>query len=133
MLSGRADPSTFFREGTVTPFPFKSGDCPHYRLSGRVGAPGAFTSAPRRAASRSGGPRRGAASRAGIHFIVLDGLEGPRHNQIVVPRQAFDTPGKLRYVVVDRSAGDARNASLVEVPWPADRTFEDAFPPPAAK
>jgi len=64
----------------------------------------------------------------GKRSIVCDGLEGPIHQDVLVPEHFYDVPGKLRYVVVDKAAGGADNeARLVEVDWPADRTWEDAF------
>jgi len=68
------------------------------------------------------------ASRGDDSVVVCDGVEGPPHSEVVIPRQATDLPGKLRYVAVDKVTGkEERKAVLVEVDWPADRTWEDAF------
>ncbi len=63
-----------------------------------------------------------AAERGKDKFIVCDGLEGPAHERMIVPERPADKEGKLRTVVIDKA-----EASLVEVDWPADRTWEDAF------
>ncbi len=82
------------------------------------------------------------ATRAGNTFMVVDGVELAPHAQIVVPTLACDVPGKLRYVVVEAEVyadpakplaeESTRAASLVEVDWPAEGTWEDAFKTPAA-
>ena len=63
-----------------------------------------------------------AAGRKGEKFMVCDGVETPAHATVLVPEHFDAVPGKLRYVVIDKD-----QASLVEVDWPADRTWEDAF------
>jgi WD40 repeat protein len=64
----------------------------------------------------------------GKRSIVCDGLAGPVHDDVLLPEHFYDAPGKLRYVAVDKMAtGDDKQASLVEVNWPTDRTWEDTF------
>ena len=61
-------------------------------------------------------------------FIVCDGREGLPHAQVIVPARAADVPDKLRYVVVDDDkASGKRKASLVQIDWPTDGKWEDAF------
>ena len=72
-----------------------------------------------------------ALARAGESMrMSLDGRLAPVHQQILVPSRWDTVPGKARYVAIDKN-----DASLVEVDWPKDRTWEDAFkpPPPPAK
>jgi hypothetical protein len=64
----------------------------------------------------------------GKRSIVCDGLAGPIHEDVLVPEHFYDVPGTLRYVVIDKAAvGEEGEAWLVEVDWPADRTWEDTF------
>ncbi len=63
-----------------------------------------------------------AAARGKDKFVVCDGVEGPPHERLMVPERACDIPFKMRYVVIDKD-----EASLVEVDWPTDRTWENAF------
>ena len=58
----------------------------------------------------------------GRHRVVVDGLRGPSHARILMPGRWDAVPGKLQYLVVG-----TKRASLVEVDWPTDRTWEDAF------
>jgi hypothetical protein len=68
------------------------------------------------------------AGREGKKLIVCDGLESPAHENVLVPERRCDAPGKLRYVVIDKAKdAEETEASLVEVDWPADHTWEDAF------
>jgi len=46
-------------------------------------------------------------------FIVIDGLEGPKHVFVKIPEKPCEVKGKFRYVV-----GDGKKAWLVEVDWP---------------
>ena len=48
-------------------------------------------------------------------FLRIDGIEGPPHDWIMIPRHHSRTPGKFRYVV-----GDGNEAHLVETDWPKD-------------
>ena len=54
--------------------------------------------------------------------ILCDGLQSPEHEQLLVLQRYGDAVGRLFYVVIDKE-----EASLVEIHWPADRTWEDAF------
>jgi len=56
--------------------------------------------------------------------MVIDGLEGPPHLEVLIPKKWDAAPGGLRYVAVEKD-----RAWLVEVDWPAGRTWEDAFKP----
>lgn len=53
---------------------------------------------------------------------AADGIPGPTHSRITVPRQFEKTPGKLRYVAMDLTL-----VTLVEVDWPKGRSWKDAF------
>lgn len=53
--------------------------------------------------------------------------QGPPHGEVLVPERFDEVAGKVCYVVIDKD-----EASLVEVDWPADRTWEHAFKPAAA-
>ena len=66
----------------------------------------------------------GVVRRADGDRVVCDGVEGPAHRQVLIPVNYALVPGKLRYAAVDGA-----EASLVEVDWPAGRTWEDAFKP----
>lgn len=55
-------------------------------------------------------------------LVIVDGVEGPEHDDLWLPESFRCYPEKLRCVVADR-----REVSLVEVDWPADRTWQDAF------
>ena len=61
-------------------------------------------------------------ARRGSAYTVIDGVPGPVHSHVMVPEPFAKTPGKLRYVAVDLTL-----VALVEVDWPADRTWEDGF------
>ena len=54
--------------------------------------------------------------------VVCDGVDGPPHQRVLIPQNYGLVPGKLRYVAIDGA-----EASLVEVDWPKDRKWEDAF------
>ena len=59
--------------------------------------------------------------------MVCDGLMGPRHRHLWVPKNFLKYPKKLRYVVADRN-----HAWLVEADWPKDRNWTDDLKAPAA-
>ena len=67
-----------------------------------------------------------AAGRGNNKFVVCDGVEGPPHERLMVPERPFEVVAKLRYVVIEKA-----EASLLEVDWPADRIWENAFSPSA--
>lgn len=67
-----------------------------------------------------------AAVRGNDKFVVCDGVEGPPHERLMVPERPFEVASKVRYVVIEKA-----EASLVEVDWPADRLWENAFRPAA--
>ena len=56
--------------------------------------------------------------------MVCDGLTGPRHARIWLPKNFLKYPKKLRYVVADRG-----HAWLIEVDWPKDRDWTHDLKP----
>ena len=57
-------------------------------------------------------------------FIVIDGLEGPKHFWVQIPEKPCKVKGKFRYVV-----GDGKSAWLVEVDWPKNLDWTNGLKP----
>ena len=53
--------------------------------------------------------------------LLIDGVEGAAHARVIFPDEAVTKKDRLRCVVID-----GEDASLVEVDWPADTTWENA-------
>jgi hypothetical protein len=71
-------------------------------------------------------------ARDGQATMTLDGIPSPDHARVAVPERFDVFPGKVRYVVFDKT-DDAKEfaATLVETDWPKDRAWEARFAAPA--
>jgi len=65
------------------------------------------------------------ATRGDKQFIVIDGVEGPRHVFVRIPDKPCEVEGKLRYAV-----GDGKQAWLLEVDWPKDLDWTNGLDQP---
>ena len=72
-----------------------------------------------------------AVARGGKKLLVCDGIEGPEHDEILIPERFADVPGKLRYVTIDAGKETGtKDFYLVEVDWPAGLNWQNRLKPP---
>ena len=67
---------------------------------------------------------RGRSHRKRKQFVVVDGVEGPEHDEVWIPDDFKKNPKILRYIV-----RDGVQIRLVETSWPKPLTWTDAIEP----